>query len=92
MFWGESKGKLTLCFSFFNTWKVHKLPPGKQFVLKVVFSAILPTYPYYLYYQLNVLPITKKKITPAIVDSAEEEAFEDEEVYDEDETDGNRQL
>ena len=62
-------------------------------MLKVVFSAILPIYPYYLHYQLNVLPIPKKKITPVIVDSAEEEeAFEDEEVDDEDETDEKRQL
>ena len=90
-------------FFFFNTQKVHKLPPGKQFLLKMLSSAILPTYPYYLCCQLNVLVIPKK-IKPVIVGSAEEEPFEAKEVYaqdynpsvdteeDEDETDEKPQL
>ena len=64
-------------FFFFNTQKAHKLPPGKQFLLKTVSRAILPT---------ECVSDTKEKIKPVIVDSAEEGPFEDEEVHDEDYT------
>ena len=66
---------------------VHKLPPGKQFLLKVVSSVILQTYPY-------SSSNTKENIKPVIADSADEEPFDDEDYTpsidpeeDEDETD-----
>ena len=53
MFWGESQGNVSLCFS------------------------LLPT---------DSVADTKEKIILVNVDSAEEEPFQDEEIYDEDYT------